>query len=149
MNPQQPAQPNEVPKEEEDQGKTEREDRDELKRLQEEARKRRTEYLASIDKTLPGLVEKWKGEYPRIESIHIAGQLYIYRGLRRDEYLSTMGAGLDKNKNDEKIASKCLLWPKVAETNWVNMPAGIPMTLSDLILTASGFGTEDAIPVRL
>jgi hypothetical protein len=136
-----------------DEGKTvekgERQDRDELKRLHEEARVRRTAYLSSIDPKLPDAVDKWKGEFPRVESVHISGQLYIYRGLRRDEYLATMGAGLDKNKNDEKIASRCLLWPEVPETNWVSMPAGIPMTLSDLILTASGFGVEDAIPVRL
>jgi hypothetical protein len=129
--------------------KAEATEREELKQMQEDAKKRRMEYLASIDESLPQKVEQWKAEYPRIESIHIAGQLYIYRGLRRDEYLSTMGAGLDKNKNDEKISSKCLLWPKVAETAWINMPAGVPMTLSDLILTSSGFGTEDAIPVRL
>lgn len=124
-------------------------DREELKRLQEEARKNRMDYLKSIEPTLPKKVDEWKAKYGRVDSVHIAGQLYIYRGLIRSEYLATMGAGLDKNKNDEKIASKCLLWPRIEETAWISMPAGVPMTISDLVLTASGFGTEDAIPVRL
>lgn len=139
----------EVPKTDEKDPETEGEERQKLRELQEEARQRRMAYLQSVSPELPQIVEDAKRMHPRVESIHIAGQLYIYRGLKRSEYLQTMGAGLDKNKNDEKIASKCLIWPRVPETDWINMPAGIPMTLSDLILTASGFGAEDAIPVRL
>lgn len=138
-----------TPKAENNEPRTETSDRAKMAEMHEEARVRRIAYLSSIDPSLPDSVERWKTEHPRVESIHILGNLYIYRTLLRSEYLATMGAGLDKNKNDEKIASRCLLWPAISELDWIRLPAGIPMTIADLVLAASGFGTEDAVPVRL
>jgi hypothetical protein len=84
-----------------------------------------------------------------VESIHVLGTLYIYRGMNRGEYIALMQQGQDKIKNDETVASKCTLFPKIEQLAWVELPAGLPTTLADLILTASGFGAEDPVPVRL
>jgi len=121
----------------------------------EEARtttgKRRREYLAAIDKDLPAKVDAWKEKFQGVEisSVHIGGQLFIYRGLNRGEYMAIMTQGFDKGKNEEHIASRGLLWPEISMLDWVTRPAGLPITLSDLILAASSFGTEEVMPIRL
>lgn len=125
------------------------EDRQALDQIREQNRTRRIEYLKAINPQLPELVEQWKQRWGRIESVHILGEMYIWRGMDRAEYIGMMTAGLDKNKNEEAIASKCLLWPEISTLDWVKNPAGLPTTLSDLVLASSGFGTEDPIPVRL
>lgn len=139
--------PGETPKDSSKKG--EAEDRKELDRLREEARGKRIAYLAGINKDLPAMVDKWKEQFPRVESIHILGTLYIYRGMNRGEYIALMQQGQDKIKNDETVASKCTLYPKIEQMAWVELPAGLPTTLADLILTASGFGAEDPVPIRL
>jgi hypothetical protein len=120
----------------------------EIKRIEEEQRGKRMEYLESLEAGLSKLVEQWKQQYPRVESLHILDQVYIYRGLRRDEYLSIMGPGLPREKSDQAISDKCVLWPK-READWLQLPAGIPFSLSEAILAASGFQASDPIPVRL
>jgi len=144
------AQPGEAPAKKEDPSKRgEADDRGEIQRLREEARGKRLEYLRSLNKDLPEMVERWKAQFPRVESIHVLGTLYIYRGMNRGEYIALMQQGQDKIKNDEMVASKCTLHPKTEQLAWVELPAGLPTTLADLILTASGFGAEDAVPIRL
>jgi hypothetical protein len=124
-------------------------DREQLEKVREENRRARIAYLATIDATLPDKVEGWKQQFGRIESIHILGQLFIWRGMTRAEYIALMGGGQEKMKNEEAITSKCLLYPQIDQLDWVKMPAGLPTTLSDHVLATSGFGTEDPIPVRL
>jgi hypothetical protein len=129
--------------------KGETEDRLELDRLRAEARQKRIAYLESLDPKLPAMIEEWKKGFNRVESIHILGTLYIYRNMTRGEYIALMQQGQDKIKNDEMVASKCLLWPKIEQLAWVTLPAGLPTTISDLVLTSSGFGAEDPVPIRL
>ena len=125
------------------------EDRQQLEKIREENRVSRTAYLATIEEGLPQQVDVWKQNFGRIESIHILGQLFIWRGMTRSEYIALMGSGQEKMKNEEAICSKCLLYPQIDKLDWVSMPAGLPTTLSDHVLASSGFGTEDPIPVRL
>jgi len=130
---------------------TEAHDRQAMEAARETNRKRRLEYLAQIHKDLPAMVDQWKEKFrgAKIESAHVGGQLYIYRGLNRVEYLGIMSQGMDKAKNEEHLASKGTLWPSIGILDWATLPAGLPVTLSDLILAASSFGTEEVVPVRL
>lgn len=130
--------------------------REVLAKAQEEARKERMEVLAKLDKDLPARVMEWKAQFPNvpIESIHIIGQPYIYRGLIRSEYLAVIRANKDRHETDEAIASRGLLHPKIGVLDWVQKEAGLPFTLSALVMAASGFEPSDKIgdqaaPVRL
>jgi len=120
----------------------------EIKKIEDDQRDKRMEYLESLESGLGKQVEEWKKSYPRIESVHVLDQLYIYRSLRRDEYLSIMGPGLPREKSDQSISDKCVLWPK-RSSDWLQMSAGLPFTLSEAILRASGFEQSDPITVRL
>lgn len=141
--PQQDTKPNEPT--------SELQDRTELEAARSANSKRRREYLAAIDKDLPAKVDAWKEKFQGVEisSVHIGGQLFIYRGLNRGEYMSVMTQGLPKEKNEEYLASKGLLWPEITTLDWVTRPAGLPVTLADLVLASSSFGTEEVVPIRL
>jgi hypothetical protein len=136
--------PKEAPKE-----ASEADDRRALNKIHEEQRQRRVAYLATIDPGLPTMVEDWKRQYGVIDSQHLLRTLYIWRGMSRSEYIALMNVSGDKWKNEESVVDKCLLWPKINPGDWVTLPAGLPSTLSDLIMATSGFGPDDAMPVRL
>ena len=123
-------------------------DREELHKIREDNRQRRIGYLDVLQPGLANEVEVWKSKYGRLESQHILDQLYIYRGMNRGEYIALMSQGDDKLKNEQVIAEKCVLWPR-QKWDWIILPAGLPTTLSDLVLANSAFGAQDPAPVRL
>lgn len=148
-----PEQAQDTPQDSQDpqdaQNKTEAQLRREILQEEEKARQKRMAYLGSLDPNLPAMVEQWKNDFQRVESIHILDQLYIYRGLSRAEFYAIMGNTNDPLKQDENFASKGLLWPQIEALNWTTRAAGIPSTLSRLIQEASGFSPADVAPVRL
>lgn len=144
------GQPNTQPTEEAAvEPQTEADDRKNLEHMREELRVRRIGLLKAIDPALPANVETWKANHGLIDSQHILSTLYIWRGMNRSEYIALMNVSGDKWKNEESIVSKCLLHPPIRTMDWVVMPAGLPTTLSELILGSSGFGADDPMPVRL
>jgi hypothetical protein len=123
--------------------------RRELEEARTEAATARTAYLEDVSPGLAARVADWKRKYGRVESTHILDQIYVYRGMNRGEYQAMVIRGLDKEKNEQDIAARCVLFPDLSTMDWVLMPAGLPYTLSELTLAASGFVTQDPSPIRL
>jgi hypothetical protein len=143
------AAPEAEPKETKPKEASEADDRKALNKQLEDQRQRRIAYLKTIHPDLPRMVEEWKRTYGIIDSQHLLRTLYIWRGLSRSEYIALMNITGDKWKSEEQTVDKCLLWPVIKSGDWVTLPAGLPSTLSDLILASSGFGPDDQFPVRL
>lgn len=138
-----------APQAEEKQHKSEGDDRKIVESAREEMRARRMEYIRSLDPALPASIEAWKQQFGPLDSQHILGKLYIWRGMLRSEYIALMNSSGDKWKNEEMIVDKCLLHPKLRMIDSVQFPAGLLTTLGDLILQSSGFSPDDPMPVRL
>jgi hypothetical protein len=120
------------------------------KKVKEAARTSRAALLESIGIT-EKIVDAWKEEHGPVETLKIAGQIYIYRGMTRNE-LKTLDAQSDKVTDDlreEYITEKCTLWPKIDRMQFSGSGAGIPTTMANAIMELSGFVAEDEAPIRL
>lgn len=136
--------------------------REELKEQQDKAKEARLALLQAKHSISPEQMAGWKANFGRISSVHIAGKLYIYRGLFRQEFQQLMqqsdvremiesgpdGADKARALNEQRIVNRGLLFPDVKGKLWDKDLAGILNTLSDLILNFSGFVPDD-IPVEL
>ena len=136
--------------------------REELKEQQDKAKEARLALLQAKHGITPEQMAEWKANFGRISSVHIAGQLYIYRGLFRQEFQQLMQSsdvremiesgpeGADKARamNEQRITNRGVLFPNVKGKSWDKDLAGILNTLSDLILNFSGFVPDD-VPVEL
>lgn len=136
--------------------------REDLKEQQDKAKDARLALLQVKYGISPEQMAGWKANFGRISSVHIAGQLYIYRGLFRLEFQQLMQSsdvremiesgpeGADKARalNEKRITNRGVLFPEVKGKAWDKDLAGILNTLSDLILNFSGFVPDD-VPVEL
>jgi len=118
-----------------------------------QAAKERAEYICSKFGIPPEKLELWKQRHQYIESVHIQGDLYIYRALKRSElYMLQEEQQKTGNTNpevgQESLVMKAVLFPKLEEGQLKVMPAGITSTLSEAITLLSGYGADD-LPVRL
>ena len=83
-----------------------------------------------------------KKECGRLRSVTIQGDTYVYRMLKRSEYVDIL-SGLDPNdtsameKADNITVEKCVIWPENFKLSDVG--AGVPMQLATLISEFSGF----------
>lgn len=109
----------------------------------------RSDYLKEKFEISKDQIEAWKKMHGPIESIHIGGKLYIYRGLRRDEWKQLNKGERDTFTAEEDTVMRALLFPKLGnETLGNELLAGISTTLANNITTLSGF-VADEPPVRL
>lgn len=96
--------------------------------------------------TLDGL----KKEFGRLETSKIAGRWFIYRTLKRAE-LKTIRASMqggDELSQEEKIVARCLIVPRLSESQLREDDAGVATTLTELIYNFSGYQPE-SIAIRL
>lgn len=73
-------------------------------------------------------------------------EIFIWRPLRRKEYrdLNRVEGQRDEFYIEESICRACVLWPEeYGQHTMVFGKAGIPSTLSNLILERSGFGRPE------
>ena len=95
-------------------------------------------------------IEDWKRQFGKIEADKIGGRWFVYRTLRRSELkqIRQNVQGGDDLVQEEKIASRCLVHPKLSELELRDEEAGLATTLCELIYHFSGY-TPDAAPVKL
>jgi hypothetical protein len=97
-----------------------------------------------------GTLDAWKKNFGKIEADKIGGRWFVYRSLKRSE-LKQIRQGMqggDDMIQEEKIASRCLVHPKLSELELRDDDAGLATTLCELIYHFSGYSPE-APPVRL
>lgn len=87
-----------------------------------------------------------KKKYSHLYYIRFAnGEFYLIRGLNRKEYKDLKKVEMEPLFEEEKICDTCVVYPK--DYNFTTMKktsAGIPTTLSNIILQKSGF-TEPSV----
>lgn len=95
-------------------------------------------------------VEELKAKYPDndIYAVPIAGEVWIYRDIRRPEYykLKNDPIAAQPEAFEEMIVKLCVLYPE--SIDFEKGKAGVPAVLADLIFLSSGFEPA-APPVKL
>lgn len=108
-------------------------------------------------------IEQWKKQFGKVWSVKIAGIDYIYRGLTYTEFETLRNQervtiaklrqeGMDDDEISQQTISEsmkavvttCVLSPEDYKTDMGKYPAGVVEALQPLILTASGFPTDEA-----
>lgn len=91
-------------------------------------------------------IEGWKKKYKNssVYIVDVSDEVFVFRTLNRFEYKQLIRqANLDASQREEIICETTVLHPY--EYNWRAMAkkdAGIPSTLSQIIMTKSGFTDE-------
>lgn len=113
----------------------------------------RVQYMMEKHGIKPEQIDAWKEHFGLIETVHILGQLYVYRGISRHE-ASMIGEDLTKRgmntpeKREEEAVTRALLYPALHPGELRQLPAGVASTLAEGITLLSGYTTDDA-PIRL
>lgn len=111
--------------------------------------KARDEVCAEHGITPEGL-EQLKKEVGKVEATKISGRWFVYRSLKRAE-LKQIRQGVqggDELIQEEKIAARCLVLPKLTDMQLREDEAGIATTLTELVYNFSGY-TPDAVPMKI
>jgi len=93
-----------------------------------------------IDKKIAELKEKY-GEVSMY--IFSPEEFYIYRPLKRSEYVKIMAEKKDDEDTDLKVINTCVVYPEVEFTG--DEKAGTIETLSNLILYLSNFASNNPV----
>ena len=98
-------------------------------------------------------VDKLKKEFGRIKACTVAGAVYIFRMMLREEYLAMqegigqrMAAGDTDFDVDAELAANYTIWP--AKVNWPEAPGGVVTILTQEISKFDGF-TMDQESIEL
>ena len=92
-------------------------------------------------------INAWKAEHGKIFKTTIDGDEYIWRKLKRKEYVEIMATQENTDKDidqviyarQEKIAKMPVLYPDTIEED-LEKNAGLATTLADEVIAKSGFG---------
>ena len=99
---------------------------------------------------LKSKIEAWKSEYGKLYKTIVEGDEYIWRKLKRKEYVEVMNIlqqeGEDEDsvvyKRQAAIVQKTCLYPEKIDDE-LEKSAGLAITLSDEIIAKSGFGQAE------
>lgn len=89
------------------------------------------------------MIDNWKKKYKHIWKTTIGNESFIFRALRRSEYVEVMTTKYDDEavkifERQDEIVRKAVLYPEnIAEV--VDEVGGISSTIADAILEKSGF----------
>ncbi len=94
-------------------------------------------------------IEKWKEEFGSIYRTTISGVPYIWRKLRRIDYVYVMSRKTEEKNQDarvyarqDEITKMCVLYPEnIAEL--VEQNGALSTVISDEIMLRSGFAAEE------
>ena len=103
-------------------------------------------YLGLPDGVTKEQVNEWKEKYGDIYVATFSEEKYIYRPLKRFEYKQILSLNQTQDARtfaEEKVAEKCIVWPKVESAKLSTLKAGTISTLVDLIMAASNFGITE------
>ena len=91
-------------------------------------------------------VSEWKEKYGDIYVATFNEEEYIYRPLKRFEYKQILSINQTQDARtfaEEKVAEKCIIWPKIESAKLSTLKAGTISTIVDLIMAASNFGITE------
>lgn len=91
-------------------------------------------------------INEWKEKYGDIYVATFSEDKYIYRSLKRFEYKQILSLNQTQDARtfaEEKVAEKCIIWPRVEAAKLSTLKAGTISTLVDLIMAASNFGITE------
>lgn len=99
----------------------------------------------SIGELLPQILS-WKNKFSAIYYIVLMGELYIFRPLTRNEYLTNFNIQTISGSNPgDSVLKTCLLYPEFKQENFDSKLAGEVDSLVSIILAKSGFSETDRI----
>lgn len=132
-------------------------ERDLAETEKEALRAKRMEYMQAQHGITEDQIQQWKSEFKKLGSIHIGGQLYIYRPLFREEYVVLMSCTIPdeiannpvkvRQFNEDETVKRCLLFPQFMGSGLQRGLAGTINVLADLIMNMSGFLPDD-VPIE-
>ena len=101
-------------------------------------------------KELKEKIEGWKKEHGRIYKTTIDGESFIWRTLKRKEYVALMSEDVDEEtdpetryyERQEKISKMVILHPEDSE-KLISENGGLATTISEEVISKSGFGIPD------
>lgn len=101
-------------------------------------------------KELTAKIQAWKAEHGKVFKSVIDGDEYIWRKLKRKEYVALMAdrEELDEDldiriyERQEKISKLVVLYPENIE-ELINENAGLATTIADEVVARSGFGITE------
>ena len=91
-------------------------------------------------------IDEWKSKYGEIFVATFSDEKYVYRPLKRFEYKQILAVNQTPDARtyaEEKVAEKCIVWPKIEPAKLSTLKAGTISTLVDLIMAASNFGITE------
>lgn len=101
-------------------------------------------------KELTAKIQAWKAEHGKVFKTVIDGEDYIWRKLKRKEYVALMASKTEADEDldariyerQEEIAKLVVLHPEnIAEL--VDQNAGLATTIADEVIARSGFGITE------
>lgn len=95
-------------------------------------------------------VSIWKKKYEGygLFLIEVSEKPFVIRTMNRLEYKQIIAIpNIDALLREELICSKCIVWPKIDFENLASLDAGVPSTVSEIIMEKSGFTKEYAVQV--
>lgn len=100
-------------------------------------------------KELQAKIQAWKAEHGKVFKTVIDGEDYIWRKLKRKEYVALMSVKSEEEDLDariyerqEEIAKLVILFPENI-TELVEENAGLATTIADEVIARSGFGITE------
>lgn len=109
------------------------------------------DFLAERYEDAPTAVQltQWKAQHNDIFVITIAEKTYIYRYLKRLEWMRMQTEEqfikMSPMETEEYVFDKCLLYPHISPLDKPKLPAGLISTLSDQIRLNSMFLNPEAL----
>jgi len=96
-------------------------------------------------------VDEWKAKFGDIYVATFGDEKYVYRPLKRFEYKQILQVGQtpeNRTYAEEKVAEKCIIWPKIEVEKISTLKAGTISTLTELVMAVSNFGITEE-PIKL
>lgn len=87
-----------------------------------------------------------KKEHGLIYTTEIAGEVFLWRPLTREENANIESLADSEADRDDMVCQAVVIWPKI---NWSdeNIPGGFAPTLAPIILAESGFSDPEQNPI--
>jgi len=90
-----------------------------------------------------------EGKLEKMAKIRVGKEIYVVRGFNREEWIKFVNEKTAENIAPEstefelEVIANCLVYPQLSKEDIkANLGAGVVLTLSDSIMSLSGFVTE-------
>jgi len=105
--------------------------------------------MPNAEKSLEQMISEWKAQYGKLYKTKVGGEEYIWRKLRRKEYVELMADKADDDQvtgkvyeRQEAITRMVVLYPANID-ELIEANAGLATTIADEVILKSGFEIVD------